>query len=544
MGATGLLTRAKQLQQTQQNVLEWTEATRRPLRHYDEHFVDLERAFLTLLSAFRSAMRVNALEKVFSMMQDTHAVPLPVLDHAAFETLLDRLVASRVLLHHPNNASYELHPLVRAHYLSQLAASSRSDDLSGIAVGSVTPSPRTPNDLQPLIEAVHRACRVGAYDEACDIYLGSIQKIQRGELAYQMGTYEVNLMLLTEFFPSGDLNRDPEAKDSHERAWLLNEVGLCLTKLGRLREAVPFYQRAQVATQYTNDWFNASISNQNLAHLYHHLGQLEEGTHAASDALTQARQTKNVKLERDALIYSARSAYLYGDLQIARIAFERGEALAKVHDPEQRYLTSSRGIWHAEYFKRAGDIASARYVTETNLKQWAIPYRWRHDESSCHRILGEIAGMHAEPVNAMGTGLLNMPGKGPLSTRQALGHFNKAMWIAQGIAHHPTLIEALLARGRWAARGPQHHIVGKETVPNTAFSDLNEALGYAVASSYRVYEADIRAALAWAHLNADNIENARQQAIRAQSMSEEMGYHWGKVDAEEVLEIITVRSEA
>ena len=73
MGATGLLTRAKQLQQSNQDILQQTETPHRPLRYYDEHVVDLERAFLTLLSAFRSAVRVNALEKVFSMMHSqTH----------------------------------------------------------------------------------------------------------------------------------------------------------------------------------------------------------------------------------------------------------------------------------------------------------------------------------------------------------------------------------------------------------------------------------------------------------------------------------------
>jgi len=466
-------------------------------------------------------------------------VPLPVLDHTAFITLLDRLVASRVLLHHPHNGSYELHPLVRAHYLSQLATSSRSDDLGSYAVGSAAAGRAAPNDLQPLIAAVHRACRAGAYDEACDLYLGSIQRIQRGELVYQMGTYEVNLMLLTEFFPDGDLIHDPETADVHERAWILNEVGLCLSRLGRLREAVPYYQRALSATLYMNDWRYASVCNQNLAHLYHHLGQLEEGARAAGDALTQARRVRDPKLERDALIYSARSAYLYGDMQIARAAFERAEALAKVHDPEQRYLTSSQGIWHAEYFQRTGDIASARYITETNLKQWAIPYRWRHDESRCHRLLGEIVGIHAQPVGTLGTGLLNMPNTGPLAARQALGHFNKALWIAQGIAHHPSLIEALLARGRWGARAPQRASGGIGTLPNTVFSDLNEALGHAITSGYRIYEADIRVALAWAYFNTGDVARARQEAARAQSISEATGYHWSNLDAKELLPFIS-----
>ena len=45
-------------------------------------------------------------------------------------------------------------------------------------------------------------------------------------------------------------------------------------------------------------------------------------------------------------------------------------------------------------------------------------------------------------------------------------------------------------------------------------------------------------ALAWAQLASGNSAAAKTEAQRALTMSEEMDYHWGKVDAEEVLEKI------
>ena len=71
-----------------------------------------------------------------------------------------------------------------------------------------------------------------------------------------------------------------------------------------------------------------------------------------------------------------------------------------------------------------------------------------------------------------------------------------------------------------------------------AFTDLNEALNYAVERGYRIYEADIRVALAWAYLANGEKEKAKESAQRALQMSQEMGYHWGKVDGEEVMERI------
>lgn len=64
--------------------------------------------------------------------------------------------------------------------------------------------------------------------------------------------------------------------------------------------------------------------------------------------------------------------------------------------------------------------------------------------------------------------------------------------------------------------------------PPAAFGDLEEALGYAVEGGYRVYEADVRAALAWAHRAAGDADAARAEAARARQMSEEMGYGWGR----------------
>jgi hypothetical protein len=71
--------------------------------------------------------------------------------------------------------------------------------------------------------------------------------------------------------------------------------------------------------------------------------------------------------------------------------------------------------------------------------------------------------------------------------------------------------------------------------PVAAFSDLNEALEYARAGGYRLYEADIRIGLAWAHLVAGDKAAARDEALYARRLSLEMGYYWGKKDAEEVL---------
>ena len=92
--------------------------------------------------------------------------------------------------------------------------------------------------------------------------------------------------------------------------------------------------------------------------------------------------------------------------------------------------------------------------------------------------------------------------------------YNLALKIAKNISNRPTLISALLARGRWIAK----HLHDA----TAARSDLEEALGYALSGGYYLFEIDIRVALASAHLVENNIVEAQQQADQALKMSEKI----------------------
>ena len=125
--------------------------------------------------------------------------------------------------------------------------------------------------------------------------------------------------------------------------------------------------------------------------------------------------------------------------------------------------------------------------------------------------------------------------------RGAGGHDDQALKIARGITTRPALIEALLARGRWASTRAHQDLTGFGNLSgllDQAFADLDEALGYALEGGYRVYEADLRVALAWAGLAAGDPARARAEAERAHQMSADMGYHWGQLDAAEVLAVV------
>ena len=172
-----------------------------------------------------------------------------------------------------------------------------------------------------------------------------------------------------------------------------------------------------------------------------------------------------------------------------------------------------------------------------------------------------VSGVALEVVESdnAGTTSLDFDSGNPESART---HYESALKIARSISYRAVLIEALLARGRFYAKAnvgatrpaKTETAAGIEGSPlplTDAFNDLNEALNYAVEGGYRIYEADIRVALAWAHLNSprplagegQGVRAAKVEAERALQMSQEMGYHWGVVDAEEVLDVIARRVE-
>jgi tetratricopeptide (TPR) repeat protein len=169
----------------------------------------------------------------------------------------------------------------------------------------------------------------------------------------------------------------------------------------------------------------------------------------------------------------------------------------------------------------------ARRVTEANL-QILEELHVTFQISQCHRVLGDL---DSDSDNY----------------ESAREYYESALKIARSISFRAALIEALLARGRFLAKTAvgvgssdpmtNNPVTGRgDPAPavNDAFNDLNEALTYAVESGYRILEADVRVALAWAYMANGEKEKAKASAERALGMSNEMGYHWGKVDEEEV----------
>ncbi|MBE9136286.1 trypsin-like peptidase domain-containing protein [Nodosilinea sp. LEGE 07088] len=479
----------------------------RVLRRYDEALTPVDREFLEGFSASRLPVPQEAL---------TLLLPDLAADEATAINIVARLVKYRILRYNPDTATYTTHPLIRDHYLQRLNQhSDRAVALHRqiadfyLTTAGDTPEFPTLADLTPLMEAVHHRCQAGDYDQAFDeIAWEQIYQGNRAVLIYQLGAYGTDLNLLQDFFPVGNTNQTPQVSSPDKQRFILNEIGLSLMNMGRLIEAPPFYERSAAGVVSAEDWRNASAAYQNLAELYAYLGDLSASATAAESALTYAHrvddeQQKKQK-ESNSLAYQGWAAHLKGNLDAAQTAFQQAEQLE-----QQQYLYSVPGIQHAEHLYRRRDTDYARRITEAN-QVICEQNRWQFILSLCHRLLGDLDAAH--------------------NPQAAQEHYNEALRLARSISKKNVLIEALLARGRWAAQRGEGA---------AAASDLEEALNYAVEGGYRIHEADIRVALAWMHRAQGNSGAAQREAERAQRMSQAMGYYWGQHDAAEVLTELT-----
>ena len=500
------------------------ERVHRVLRRYDDHLDKAEKAFLMLFSAFRRPVDRDAFRIIRAKSEKKGRAlndPIVALNDSQFEAMVKRLVNYRILRHDPGSSQYTIHPLIRAHYFTLLTKSYRGQAEEAhqqikdyyLARAQGMPDKPTLEDLRPLIEAVHHACQCGAYDEAHSIRVKRIDRSNEHYIIYRLGAWETQLEILKEFFPGGDTSQEPLVSSPGAKSWILNAVGLCLAYIGRGNLADRFYKRSLAIVHESGDWFNASMGYQNLSNLYCYRGDLARSLQAAGQALDLAWRAGSKDYDSSSRAYQAWAYHLQGDLDKASQHFRDAEALVKESNPSLSYLYSLPGIMHADHLRRRGEAGYARKVTLANI-EICEKYHVPNDMSRCHRVLADLFADGGQQEKA----------------RESYG---QALDLARSVSHKLVLIEALLGRGRWYAR------IMKDSV--AAFSDLTEALEYARAGGYRLYEADIRIGLAWAHLAAGDRAAAQDEAAYALHMSEAMGYHWGEVDVNEVLVEIASR---
>ena len=319
-----------------------------------------------------------------------------------------------------------------------------------------------------------------------------------------------------------------------DKSWILNEVGLCLMSLGRLGEAAPFYERANA------DHAGAG----RLAQRQHRLPEPGGAARPPRRARRQRRRRRPRRWPWPAARRTSRMSALRwptrpGPPTCAATwrrparPLQQAEALEREIDSSKRYLYSlarhparrppaphrpDSGLCPARHRGQPGDLRAQPLAQRPSASATASWATWTRDEGNhesarAHydQALQDRARHHPPPGphrGAAGPGALGgappRPDRFRKPVRSGLHRPQRGPRLRPG-RRLPRL------RGR-SARGPGLGAPGGGALPSPA----GEGPG----------------------VRADSLARARAEANRARQMSEEMGYHWGRVDAEEVMEEI------
>jgi tetratricopeptide (TPR) repeat protein len=377
------------------------------------------------------------------------------------------------------------------------------------AKANTNTNPKTVGDLAYAIEAFQHIIWAKDYERAYSIYRQKIN-IQDATGIYLMtqnlGAFELNLSLILQLFPNNDTGRGPFLTLPHEKSWLTNEVGINLSYLGRLVDAVPFFQLYIQMELVNNNWINASMGNRNLYDIQILLGNLTDGEKAIRQSLNLAQQAKSKKRECEALAYCAYALFLQGNNEVAGKLFEQANQLQQKIIPQTTWLFSYRGTRYAEFLIRCEKMELAEEVTKKNLKM-VLQLHSINDIISCRRLLARLCLEQKDYSNTE-------------------AHLIEGLPIAYNIGLKEELAKIHLEFARL-------YLVQKY-LPQ-AHSSIKEAMRICTRYSYKLIEIDARNVLAQIHLADNKLELAQKEAQTALNMSITCGYHWGQMDAKNIL---------
>ena len=267
---------------------------------------------------------------------------------------------------------FDAHPLVREFFASRLRAGNPPgwrvahgrvyEHLCSATVEGPDPSFEA---LAPLYQAIVHGCHADRHQGACvDVYWDRICQGNRFYSTHMLGAVAADLGAVACFFshPWDTVHCDLTPPT---RAWLLNEAGTRLQRLGRLTDAVRPLTAGLDARVGTGDWVNASASARNVCELWLADGDLARASAVADAAVEYAEQADDPFHLMGSLVSRGAVRFRLGDHAGAVEAFTLADHWHHQREPGEQWMYSLAGFWECE-------VAGA----EVELAAW----QHRHDD--------------------------------------------------------------------------------------------------------------------------------------------------------------------
>jgi len=187
----------------------------RILKAYDEKLTSKPQVFLHIFSCFLRPIEDNALSQVFRK-------EIELKEGAVFNKSLISMgeFEFKQMIYHLEERKLiykgTTHPLIKNYFEKNLSEEEKIAINRRLYhyIGSLAlKEPKTLDELQSLFEQIYHGCKAGLYQEALDdVYWKKVLRSEERFLAYKLGAWKTDLNLIQNFFPDGDLQKEPLAQ--------------------------------------------------------------------------------------------------------------------------------------------------------------------------------------------------------------------------------------------------------------------------------------------------------------------------------------------
>lgn len=225
--------------------------------------------------------------------------------------------------------------------------------------------PDTLEEMEPLFAALAHGCLAGKFQEVHDeVYDTRIRRGNDYYIIYQLGAFGSWISVLSNFFDKSWHSPTTELRDS-DASVLLNNAGIALRAVGRLRESLQPMQAALKSHEQQEDWEESAKNASNLSEHLLSLGDVTRAVEYGRQSVEFAdRSGDGFEKESDRTTL-ADALHRQGGLSEAESLFSEAETMQKGRHPEYPYLYSLRGYqycdlllsqgWYGEVRKRASN---------------------------------------------------------------------------------------------------------------------------------------------------------------------------------------------
>lgn len=411
----------------------------------------------------------------------------------------------------------DAHPLVREHFKQQLkgerpdAWREANNRLYEHLTRTTKEFPDTVEEMSPLFAAVSHGCAAGRYQETLDeVYRRRIRRGKEHFGQYKLGAFGAHLVTVADFFDKRweyPLTRFTAA----DKAFVLEEAGICLKALGRLKEAIQPAQAALKLRELQADWKNAAINAGYLSHLYQTIGDLPKAVGYALQNVELADRSGSHFWRIRQRTTLGNALHQLGRFSEAEAAFREAEMMQR-EDPREHSLLDS--IWGGHYCELLLDQGRYHDV-QTRAAQI---FEWTKAEN----LLLDIALDYLFQGRAY---LLQVQNEGAGDFSQVAIHLNQAVEGLRKSGRQDYLPRGLLARAELYRFTGDH---------GRAERDLAEVLRIATRGGMGLHLADYHLESARLQLAQGNQDKAREHWTTAKEMIERMGYHRRDKEVDEI----------